>query len=100
MSGGQEVAGEADRQGVVVLGAGDRALLVDLEDPRARQREQDGGVGGDDDLASLRGQVRQQCHAAAHRQRRLRFVEDVEPARAEPVDGQVQERLAVGALVR
>jgi hypothetical protein len=60
-------------------------------------------VGGDEELRTLLDEVvdpGQRGHAALRGERGLRLVEQVEPARPEAVDEQVEEGLAVRALVR
>ena len=79
------------------------SIIVELVDRRVGVGHQQRGVRGHDELAALIDQVmdaNQQLQLAMDRERRFGFVEQEEAVRPEPVDDQINERLAVRSLVR
>src|SRR6476469_11099792 len=74
------------------------AVLVEDEDPRAGIREEDRRVRRDEELRAALGELvhsPDQCEHAAHGERGLGLVEDVEAAVAEALKHEREERLAV-----
>src|SRR5436190_10704204 len=99
--------GEERASEIVLLGVRVRALLDPVlredVDERARIPEQDRRVRRDEELRAPFGQLVYPPHQrelAAHGERRLGLVEDVEPAAEETLEHEREERLAVRLVVQ
>lgn len=83
----------------VLVFAGMDGTVIKCQDLRARQAQQNGGMGGYDELGAVSGAAvyfHQERQLALRREGGLRFIEQVEAVRTEAVLHQLQKALAVG----
>ena len=86
----------------VLVVAGMDGAVIEGQDLRAGKAQQDGRMGGDDELSAAFGtaaDLHEKGQLALGREGRFRFVQQIEASGAEAVLHQLQKALAVGFLV-